>query len=367
MAKESAGLLLYRRRAGRLEVLLVHPGGPFWAKRDAGAWSVPKGEPAAGEELLACARRELAEETGLAVEGPFLPLTPVRQKAGLVPLYPMRIGDLLDTAFRLLRATAGPSALIVVLLLAPVQVLASAAFVSPFSVLQEPVPTEVDPTFALLSLAGSLLSLVVLPLAMAALTWLGAHADPDQRPDWRAALRAGARRYWATLGAFALLALMGIVAIAVGVAVVAGLAAMGGGLGAVLVGIPLFLIAMVLVIGLIALGYLTVPCVVVEGLGPVAGLRRAWRLLLRRFWPTIGASLAVGLVVSLLGGAVSSAVSIPAFFGFTGSWVFVAIGGILDRLITVPLGAFAALAIHVDQRIRTEGYDVQVLVSELRR
>lgn len=82
MAKESAGLLLYRRRGGTTEVFLVHPGGPFWVNRDAGAWSIPKGEPSPGEDPLACARRELAEETGVSVEGPFLPLQPIRQKAG---------------------------------------------------------------------------------------------------------------------------------------------------------------------------------------------------------------------------------------------------------------------------------------------
>ncbi len=82
MAKLSAGLLLYRRRQAALEVLLVHPGGPFWAKKDEGAWTIPKGEAAAGEELLACAKREFAEETGLAASGSFTPLAPVRQAGG---------------------------------------------------------------------------------------------------------------------------------------------------------------------------------------------------------------------------------------------------------------------------------------------
>jgi predicted NUDIX family NTP pyrophosphohydrolase len=78
----SAGVLLFRRRDGALEVLLAHPGGPFWRGRDAGAWTIPKGLVAPGEALLDAARRELREETGLAPEGPFLPLGSVRQKAG---------------------------------------------------------------------------------------------------------------------------------------------------------------------------------------------------------------------------------------------------------------------------------------------
>lgn len=84
MPKVSSGLLLYRRCGGELQVLLVHPGGPFWAKKDVGAWSIPKGEAETGEDLLAVARREVREETGFVVVGPFEPLAPVRQSAKIV-------------------------------------------------------------------------------------------------------------------------------------------------------------------------------------------------------------------------------------------------------------------------------------------
>lgn len=80
--KRSAGLLLARRRGGAIEFFLVHPGGPFWKNRDAGAWSIPKGLYEEGEEPLAAAKREFAEETGLAVEGTFLPLGEFRQPSG---------------------------------------------------------------------------------------------------------------------------------------------------------------------------------------------------------------------------------------------------------------------------------------------
>lgn len=79
MPKLSAGILLYRRKP-RLEVFLVHPGGPFWAKKD--AWSIPKGEYEAGEEPLAAARREFAEETGAPIDGEFLALGQIRQPSG---------------------------------------------------------------------------------------------------------------------------------------------------------------------------------------------------------------------------------------------------------------------------------------------
>jgi predicted NUDIX family NTP pyrophosphohydrolase len=86
-AKRSAGVLLYRRVAGGLEVLLVHPGGPYWAKRDLGAWTIPKGECEEGEEPRDCALRELAEELGAAPEldpGALIELGSVRQKSGKV-------------------------------------------------------------------------------------------------------------------------------------------------------------------------------------------------------------------------------------------------------------------------------------------
>lgn len=82
MAKTSAGLLLYRRRGGDLEVFLVHPGGPFFARKDEGAWSIPKGEVEPGEAPLEAARREFEEETGCRPGGPFVELAPVRQRGG---------------------------------------------------------------------------------------------------------------------------------------------------------------------------------------------------------------------------------------------------------------------------------------------
>jgi len=84
MSKISAGILLYRIRDDNVEVLLVHPGGPFFRNKDAGSWSIPKGETDDDEDLLAVARRELEEETGLKPAGPFVPLKPIKQKGGKI-------------------------------------------------------------------------------------------------------------------------------------------------------------------------------------------------------------------------------------------------------------------------------------------
>jgi predicted NUDIX family NTP pyrophosphohydrolase len=82
MGEYSAGILLYRRRAGALEVLLVHPGGPFWRNKDKGAWMVPKGGVEEGEEPAACALREFEEELGTRLAGTPRPLCRIRQKGG---------------------------------------------------------------------------------------------------------------------------------------------------------------------------------------------------------------------------------------------------------------------------------------------
>ncbi len=82
MVKTSAGLLMYRKKGEVLELLLVHPGGPFWAKKDLGMWSIPKGELGPDENPLKAAKREFHEETGFIASGQFIPLAPVKLKSG---------------------------------------------------------------------------------------------------------------------------------------------------------------------------------------------------------------------------------------------------------------------------------------------
>src|SRR5215213_3631339 len=81
---KSAGILLFRRNKQNIEFFLVHPGGPFWAKKDAGAWSIPKGEYNDNEDALAAAKREFEEETGQSIAGDFIELKPLKQKGGKI-------------------------------------------------------------------------------------------------------------------------------------------------------------------------------------------------------------------------------------------------------------------------------------------
>jgi len=84
VAKISAGILMFRKRDGQLQVFLVHPGGPLWTKKDIGAWSIPKGEIDPGEDPLSAAQREFEEETGVKISGRFIPLSSVKLKSGKV-------------------------------------------------------------------------------------------------------------------------------------------------------------------------------------------------------------------------------------------------------------------------------------------
>ena len=84
MGKKAAGILLYRKKGSSLEVFLIHPGGPFWSKKDESAWSIPKGEFLENEDPLTAAKREFQEETGFSVEGPFVSIGSVKQSSGKV-------------------------------------------------------------------------------------------------------------------------------------------------------------------------------------------------------------------------------------------------------------------------------------------
>ncbi|MEO9005431.1 MAG: NUDIX domain-containing protein [Ginsengibacter sp.] len=84
MTKPSAGILFYRHQQNNMQVFLVHPGGPYWARKDLGAWSIPKGEIMPGEQLMDTALRETEEETGIKAQGKFIALTPAKQKNGKI-------------------------------------------------------------------------------------------------------------------------------------------------------------------------------------------------------------------------------------------------------------------------------------------
>src|SRR5687768_3629840 len=97
MTKKSAGILLYRINNNELEVMLAHPGGPFWVNKDVGAWTIPKGEFTDDEDALEAAKREFKEETGIDIIGEFIELLPVKQKSGKI-IYAWLVQGDIDTS-----------------------------------------------------------------------------------------------------------------------------------------------------------------------------------------------------------------------------------------------------------------------------
>ena len=108
------------------------------------------------------------------------------------------------------------------------------------------------------------------------------------------------------------------------------------------------------------------PAIVTENLGPIQGLRRSWRLASRRFWPTMGIALLAGFMVSLLGNMVGFVPNVLALVvGLHWGWILLAVGSSITALLTTPLVAIVATLLYFDARIRTEGFDLQVIAAGL--
>jgi hypothetical protein len=291
----------------------------------------------------------------------------------------MTVGDILDGAFKLLKANARTVFTIVAVFVVPLQLLAAFAQrnvlggAGIFDALNDPSVAEAGAeqpvTDQLVSWAATLLNLLVLPFLAGAISqvvgasYLGEELAPGP------ALARTARRAWALfaswvvvhvleLGALLLVPTIGVVlavlvdgpvrAVFIVVAVVA-----------VLAGIPAALAVM-------ALSVAVAPAVVVEELGPIQGVRRSWSLLRRRFWPVLGIALLAGLISNVLGQVLGV---VPTFagliVGLEWGWILLAVGAILTALVTTPIVAIVATLQYFDARIRFEGFDLQVIAAEL--
>jgi MFS family permease len=291
----------------------------------------------------------------------------------------MTVGDILDGAFKLLKANAKTLFTIVAVFVVPLQllgafaqrnVLGGAGF---FDALNDPslaeAGTEQPVTDQLISYLATLLNLVVLPFLAGAISqvvgasYLGEELSPGP------ALARTLRRAWSLfaswvvvhvleVGALVALPVMGIV-----LAVL-----VDGPLRAVFV-----LFALVTVVAgiagalaVMALSVAVAPAVVVEELGPIRGIRRSWSLMRRRFWPVLGIALLAGLISNVLGQVLGV---VPTFagviVGLEWGWILVAVGAILTALVTTPIVAIVATLQYFDARIRFEGFDLQVIAAEL--
>jgi hypothetical protein len=280
----------------------------------------------------------------------------------------MTVGDVLDGAFRLLRANWRTMLVVTAIVVIPVQLvtswfardLLSGGFLQ---LLEDPFAAQdVDPGSWLGDLANLAYALVLLPLLTGGLAWVAVRSALGDGPGWRETLRVIVRRgvplvaaWWLFLGAFA-------VAVAVGAAVMA---------AGVVAQAPVLLVLGVLalfggILAGLALGAwfaLAPSAVVVEDAGPLRALRRSARLVRGRFWPVLGTLVLAGLVTSVVSFALSGVPSMVGMFLADYGWVLAAGGSIVGSLVTVPVFAVVLALLYLDVRIRHEGLDLEIAAA----
>lgn len=298
-------------------------------------------------------------------------------RRGPLPLHPMTLPDILDGAFKLLRANARTVLTITAAFVVPIQVVSAFLQRDLFGgraftdFVSDPSATDAtnagDLAATVVALAATVLVLPFVAGAVSrvvAASYLGGHVEPGE------ALRAAGRRWWSLVASWVLVhlfeALVWIAVVIVAVVMIA--AGVDGwvplvGLGLVaLAGVPWAVVAMAWCVAV-------APAIVVEELGPVAGFRRSVQLLRPRTWPTVAVALVGGFLASILGqvlGVVPQSIGL-AIGGDRGGWVLLAIGGVLTSIITTPLVAIISTLVYFDARIRREGFDLEVMAAEMAR
>jgi hypothetical protein len=270
-------------------------------------------------------------------------------RTGPLPLHPMTLSDILDGAFKLLKANWRTVLLITAVFVVPLHLIS--AFVqrnvyggrSLFDAVNNPALSSSDTSDARLVIAGvvALVSLLVAPFVAGAISKVVAASYLGGEETVGSALRATGRRTWPLFAAWVLVHLLeGI-----------------GGLFCILPG----LIFMALFVAV-------APAIVIEELGPIQGMRRSWRLLSSRLFRVMGIALVAGLLAGVVGNALGTVPSFAALaIGLRYGWPLLAAGSILSALITTPFVAIVATLIYFDGRIRQEGFDLELMADELAR
>lgn len=298
-------------------------------------------------------------------------------RTGPLPLHPMTVSDILDGAFRLMKANARAVLPIVAVFVVPLQVIAAYAqrdlfggagildAVSDPSVASEGA-LQSNGSAILGGIAG-LLNILVLPFLAGAISQVVAASYLGQELGAADALRATFRRSWALFAGWVIVHLLEAAGfIFFGVLLVALVVGGAPGIGVGILAVLGVLTALPMLVAAMALSVAVAPAIVVEHLGPIAATRRSWSLMRRRFWAVLGTALLAGLIASILGQVLGFIPSIAGLLiGTDGGWVLLAIGAILTALVTQPIVAIVATLQYFDARIRFEGFDLEVIAAEL--
>jgi len=268
-----------------------------------------------------------------------------------LPLHPMNLADVMDTAFRLLRARFRSIAVVLGVVVVPVHLISALAtrnafngtsFLNVFHNAAHGVQTtQTSVSTNSLTAITALLSWIVLPFAAGAISILVAGSYTGTEVTAGRALRAAGRRWLPLLVATIVVHLLEVI-------------------GVFLLVLPGFLV--------MSLSVAVSPAIVVERLGPLRGIRRSWQLDRHRLWGILGIALLTGLIFTIAGGIVSTPLELIGFaVGLHWGWVLVFLASVLSSVFSVALSAIVATLIYFDGRIRTEGFDLEVLAGRLGR
>lgn len=268
---------------------------------------------------------------------------------GPLPLHPMSLGDILDGVFKLLRGNFRTIALIVGTLVLPVQIIAAFAQrnllggQSILRIINDPSTATTaqrgNLATTIVAVAASLVNVLLLPFVGGAIATVVTASYGGGSLGAGAALKAMGRRAPALFAAWWMWHPFEVVGFALGV--------FPG-------------------VALMTMFVMVAPVIVTEGLGPWQGLRRSWRLAARTFWSTMAAAVLSGFVAYVMGQVLSG---VPSFVGLTvglrWGWLLLALGGALTALVITPIAAITATLLYYDARIRTEGFDLEVIAAGL--
>jgi hypothetical protein len=289
--------------------------------------------------------------------GPPSPYPPLPKagsaRTGPLPLHPMTFGDIIDGAFKLLKANVRTIVLVSAVFLVPINLVAGffqrdllggyglLQLVNDPSLVDQAANTGPSNALLLSTLIAAFASFLITPFIGGAVSRVVASSYLGEELEPGPVMRATARRFLALLGAFfftLLLKLVGILFCLVGA----------------LVPMAFFLV--------------TTPAVMVEELGPIQAMARSVTLVRTRFWPVMGIGVLSGLLASVLESILSWPFGVVvSVIGFRWGWIVAAIGEILPALVTMPLVAIVATLVYFDLRIRNEGFDLQIVAAELAR
>lgn len=342
-----------------------------------GEWTAPGGQSAEGRRAGPPSSSGTGppwQPPGGEMPGSAETRGPAVAEPGPLPVHPMSLGDILDGAFKLLKASARPIVLVTLAFVAPVQLLAAYGqrrVLDVFTVFMDPTALDAmtgdefaaDP---LLSGLAGIMSLVVLPFVAGAVSRIVADTYLGDGGRAAPALRAAGRRWWSLLVSWFLVHIAEFgVAIVGSVLFVVGLATDAPAL--MVIGGPVVLLGIVAALFIMPLFIATAPAIVIDDVGAVAGMRRSAALLRPRYWPNLGIGLLAGLIATFVSSALGFVPMVLSFFLGSSGWILLGVGGVVSNLVALPVVAIVATLQYFDGRIRHEGFDLQLMATGLER